>query len=226
MITIVMAYYENGGMLDLHLAEWIQYADKDQWRIVLVDDCSKQDPALPHIRDVGFPVELYRITTDRPWNQNGARNLGMTHVNGWTLLTDMDHLLTLPMARRLQAFDLNPLSYYRPARVRYADNRPYKRHPNTYLLHSDDYWRAGGYDERYCGYYGTDSTFRRSLEKKLGPPVDLDIPLTLFGREVQSDASTRDLGRKGSEYHLRSLPHKGRELEPVPQLNFEWERLL
>ena len=221
-----MAYYENGGMLRRHFDEWSRYTDKDQWRVVLVDDCSKHDPALPYIRDVGIEVELYRITTDRPWNQNGARNLGMTHVNGWALLTDMDHMLTAGMADRLQTLKLSPRSYYRPARIRYVDGQSYKRHPNTYILHSDAYWKAGGYDERYCGYYGTDSTFRKALEQTHRQPIDLDISLTLFGREVQSDASTRDLGRKGTEYHLRSLPHKGRELKPVPQLNFEWERLL
>ena len=125
MITIVMAYFENGGMLDLHLSEWEQYERKDRWRIVLVDDCSKRDPALPHIRDVGIEIELYRINTDRAWNQNGARNLGMTHAMGWCLLTDMDHLLPARDAKRLQGIDLDggPARYYRPHRIRAATNQ-------------------------------------------------------------------------------------------------------
>lgn len=83
MITIVMAYYENGGMLDRHIEEWKNYPDalKDQIKAVIVDDGSSKDSALPHVQDVGFPIELYRINVDIPWNQNGARNLAMTHTD-------------------------------------------------------------------------------------------------------------------------------------------------
>ncbi len=228
MITIVMAYFENGGMLDLHLKEWEQYTDKDRWRVILVDDCSNRDPALPHIRDVGIDLSLYRITTDRAWNQNGARNLGMKHASGWCLVTDMDHLLTADQAARLQSVNLdgNQKRYYRPQRMRAATGERYKQHPNTWIIHDSKYWLAGGYDERYCGYYGTDATFRRNLERTLGPASQIDITLMLYGREVQKDASTVDYGRKDSKYYLRNLPCKGERLMPVPQLNFEWERQL
>jgi hypothetical protein len=222
-----MAYFENGGMLDLHLKEWEHYTDKDRWRIILVDDCSKRDPALPHIRDVGIEIELYRINTDRAWNQNGARNLGMTHASGWCLLTDMDHLLLARDAKRLQRIDLDggPARYYRPHRILAATSQHYKPHPNTWIIRALDYWHAGGYDERYCGYYGTDWTLRKALENAFGPAGDIDVDLWLYQREVQPDASTTDYGRKGSEYHLRSLPCKGASLKPVPMLNFEWERV-
>jgi len=228
VITIVMAYFENGGMLDLHLEEWERYERKDRWRVILVDDCSKRDPALPHIRDVGIEIELYRITTDRAWNQNGARNLAMTHASGWCLLTDMDHLLPARDAKRLQSIDLNggPARYYRPHRIRAATNQYYKPHPNTWLIRAVDYWHAGGYDERFCGYYGTDATFRKALDRALGPAGGIDVDLWLYQREVQPDASTTDYGRKGSQYHLRSLPCRGASLPPVKRLNFDWERVL
>lgn len=225
MITIVMAYFENGGMLDLHLAEWDRYANKDQWRIVLVDDCSKRDPALPHIRNVGIPISLYRISSDIPWNWDGARNLAMKHTHGWCLMTDMDHMLTATNAANIQSLRLEPDKHYTFSRV-LANGRPYKPHPNSWLMHNDLFWRAGGYDERYRGYYGKDSFFRSSIVAASGQKNVLDIPLVLYGREVQKDASTVDYGRKDSKYYLRNLPCKGESLPPKPQLDFEWERQL
>lgn len=232
MITIVMAYYENGGMLDRHIGEWKNYPDelKDQFKAVIVDDGSSKDPALPHVQDVGFPIELYRINVDIPWNQNGARNLAMTHADGWCLMTDMDHLLLKGQAERLCNMQLRTGYYYRPLRVRAVDKEQYKRHPNSYVLHRDLYWQAGGYDEAFCGWYGTDSTFRRQLAKA-GKLVDTkEFYLLLYGREVIPDASTTNYGRKDTKYHVSNSPElrqrRGAGSKPIPPLNFPWERQL
>jgi len=227
MITLVYAYFNNGGMLDIHLKEWQKY--KGEWQAIIVDDCSMRDPALPHIKKnpPPFPFQLYRINTDIPWNQNGARNLAMTHAEGWCMMTDMDHLLTHSNAKSLSYFTLDPSCYYRPTRV-LATGEPYKHHPNSYVLTQDMYWKAGGYDERFCGYYGSDSTFRRQLAK-VGMLKDIQIPLVLHKREVVKDASTTEYGRKGTKYHIANNPEirrlKKDNLSPIPPLNFEWERL-
>ena len=104
MITLVYPYYDNGGMLERHSEEWSSYAPevKAQLRAIVVDDGSPNDPAAAHVREVGFPVELYRIKQNIVWNVPGARNLGM-HVapSGWCLLTDIDHLLAASEAEKL-----------------------------------------------------------------------------------------------------------------------------
>lgn len=229
-ITLVYAYYENGGMLDVHLKEWARYRNKDNFSAIIVDDCSHRDPAEDHLRgvDVGFPISLYQITTDIPWNQNGARNLAMTFADGWCFLTDMDHLLNAKNAERLLRYSLNSSRHYKPQR-RLADGSKYHQHPNTYVIHRDLYWDAGGYDEAFCGYYGSDSTFRRQL-KNISRCTNFEkIHTNLYKREVVPDASTTDFGRKDSSYHVSNsdeLSRRRREhLPPIAPLNFEWHRI-
>ena len=230
-ITLIYAYFENGQMLDRHLKEWRSYSNKENFSAIIVDDCSKRDPAIDHFKDIDFPfpIQLYRINTDIPWNQNGARNLAMTHAQGWCLITDMDHLLSAENAQRLTETTLDPSKVYRPARVKASTGLPHKLHLNSYILTQDLYWKAGGYDEAFCGYYGSDSTFRSQLSK-VAERIDLEIPLILFGREVIADASTVDYGRKESEYYVAAHPEirkrRRQRLDPIPPLNFEWERLI
>jgi hypothetical protein len=234
-ITIVMAYYENAGMLRRHLLEWIQYPQefKDRLRAVIVDDGSPDNPASVYIQqmlDVGFPVDLFRIKADIPWNQDGARNLAMTHADGWCLLTDMDHLLSGDQLPALFDLKLKADKHYIPLRRKAVTLEPSKRHPNTYVINSDLYWKIGGFDEFYAGYYGTDSTFRKRLQI-VSKCIELEnMTMTLFGMDVIADASTVAYGRKGSEYHVsqnmemnirkKQCPH------PIKPLNFKWERIL
>lgn len=233
-LTLVMAYYENGGMLDRHFAEWAKYSEKvkQKLKIIIVDDGSPNDPALSHIKDVGISVSLFRIKQDIPWNQNGARNLAMTHVDkGWCFLTDMDHLLPkdqVPLVLRAN-WDIN--FAYRPLRIK-PDGSLYKRHPNTYLLTKKAYWKVGGYDEAYAGYYGTDSTFRRRLKRKY-KLIDTDLfHVVLYGREDITDASTQPerYGRKGSTFHVshnkKLRARKKVSPPPIEPLNFDWEKVI
>lgn len=228
-LTLVMAYYENGKMLERHFKEWQSYPKKD-FKIILVDDGSKKDPALNHIKETQFPLELYRINVDIPWNQNGARNLGMTHADGWCLITDMDHLLSKKQFETLYSLDLDSDIHYVPGRKK-INGEWYKRHPNSYVLTRTLYWKAGGYDESFSGYYGTDSTFRRQLIS-VSERIELQkkFYLTLFSRQDIKDASTRNYGRKGSEYQVGRNPELAERKRlgppPIPPLNFPWERLL
>ncbi len=234
-MTIVMAYYENAEMLNRHLLEWVQYPArfKKNLRAIIVDDGSPKNPAsqlMQQMIEVGFLVNLFRIKEDIPWNQNGARNLAMTHANGWCLLTDMDHLLSVDQLPALFSMRLKKAKHYMPLRRKAITLEQYKRHPNTYVLHRDAYWDIGGFDESYAGYYGTDSTFRKRL-KQNSKLVKTDVfVMTLFGREVIADASTTVYGRKGTKYHVSKNQElnerKKRTPDPIQPLNFEWEQLL
>ena len=135
--TLVMAYYENGEMLERHFQEWEQYPGFP-FKVILVDDGSQKDPAINHIKKTKFPLELYRINKDIPWNQNGARNLGMTHADGWCVLTDMDHLLSQDQFEKLYKLNLDPNVHYIPSR-RQIGGTIYKTHPNSYILYKDLY---------------------------------------------------------------------------------------
>ncbi len=233
-ITLVMAYYENGKMLDRHIQEWKTYdsAFKKMLKVVLVDDGSPKDPAIGHIKGVGFPIELYRIKEDVAWGQDRARNLAMKHTKGFCLLTDMDHLLPKQCVRALVGPFWNHAKAYRPMRQQVRDGKWYKRHPNTYLLHHKIYWQAGGYDEFFLGYYGSDSVFRRALKSK-AKIIDTGVfHLVLFGRDDIKDASTDPdtYGRKGTKYAVCKNPElikRRKKRHPsIVRNNYEWERLL
>jgi hypothetical protein len=237
MITIVMPYYENGGMLERHLQEWESYAPhvKESFRAVIVDDGSPNDPAIKHMRDPGFHVELWRIKQNVPWNIPGARNLGM-HVapKGLCLLTDIDHLLSAKDAELLAATIYvagKPRTAYTMQR-RWADGRPLHPHPNSYVLERYLYWQAGGTDEDFSGRWGAgEAAFRKSLNVTARNIVLLnDVYLTHYGRDDIPDASTREWGRKGSAWDYNHDPKlkakaRGPAYKPENPLRFDWEQV-
>jgi len=231
-VTFVYPYFENGPMLDLHMSEWSQYQNKDQWKIIIVDDCSTRDPAIDHIRDVGIDLELYRIHTDIPWNQDGARNLGMSNARGWCLMCDMDHLLPAEDADRLITKRRWGITkHYTFKRRDSSGTRIRKIPPNIMLLHNKLFWSVGGYDERFCGYYGSDANFISRLQLRSGRGKVLrDVDLTMYRSDELYGATTTDYGRKGTEYHIKNYPEL-RDLmyqheRPIKPLNFEYERLI
>lgn len=234
---IVMAYYENPKMLHLHLVEWSKYREEDKavMSAVIVDDGSPRNPAERVIRgygDVGFPISLFRIHENKPWNQDGARNLAMKHVGGWTLMTDMDHMLARDQVASFFRCVANAKQgeYYMPRRKTFA-MAPEHSHANSYVMHAEDFWAQGGYDEDFAGAYGSDGNFRKCMRAGLRECATSAFHLTRWSRDAIPDASTVDWGRKESAYHRWNFPvleakSKGPAYKAVDHLRFNWERVL
>lgn len=210
MLTIVLPYYLNPSMLALQYRNWLSWPGKhrNRLRVIIVDDGSPESPAANVPRPYGLPeVQIYRVAEDRPWWQNGAKNIG-AHVagEGWMLLTDMDHVLTADAAaalfRAMDKGNLDEGTAYMLDRVEAdtglptlgRDGQP-KPHPNSFIMTREMYWRAGGYDERTAGHYGTDRIFREHLYS-IAQRCHLTIPLTRYWRDLVPDASTTSLPRK------------------------------
>lgn len=199
--TIVMAYYQNAGMLNRHFVHWRNLPDRlrKDLHVVIVDDGSPTQPAKPPSTTIGLgSLRMFRMVKDIPWNQDACRNLGMMHVQTyWALITDMDHLVPEPTIETLLAGKFNPEKVHRFGRVSAPDMLPYKPHPNSYFMTKDTYDRVGGYDERFAGYYGTDGMFLRACEAiNGGPLLQLENVLVRYPREVVPDASTTRYRRK------------------------------
>lgn len=243
-LTLVSPFYLNSGMLALQYQGWAEWPEKYKRRlkVILVDDGSLE-PAIDVPRPEGLPdIQIYRVTEDRPWHQHAARNLG-AHVadEGWLLLTDMDHVLTAEAGRSLfKAMDkgrLDPATIYMLDRIEADTGEPTtdglgnrKPHPNSFVVTRETYWRIGGYDEDFCGLYGTDALFKFrafSIARK----GHLNIPLTRYWREIVPDASTTTLARKegrepgAKDRILREKAERG-EADVVKVLQFPWERVL
>jgi len=236
-LTLVMAYYDNPKMLEKQYAHWATYTQevKDAIEIVLVDDGSPRAP----LSGVPVPADLpvlraYRILEDRPWHQNGARNLGAFEAKGeWLLLTDMDHMVPEATMRKALTKVKRHL-VYRFERIDARTMQPTidrhglpKPHPNSWLMTHEMYWKIGGYDERTCGYYGTDSFFRADIQVHARLAL-LPAPLLRFDREDVADASTTTLKRKEGRVHgWRERLAKKMQYEPGKHtLRFKWERVL
>lgn len=213
-LTLALAYYEAPRMLEQHLEAFRAYPPGI--RLVLVDDGSPRNPA--DLSGCPIPYEQWRVTEDRMWHQHAARNLAMSRCRGPVMLTDMDHLLAPADAHAALHTRLPIGRALRPRRV-WPDGSPRgKVHPNSYLIHAADYWRAGGYDESMCGYYGTDSKLKRQLQKAGVAVQDTEaFALTLY-EGIVADACV-DMPRKGTELHARNVPelaNRCNEREPTP----------
>lgn len=242
VLSIVLPYYQNPGMLARHLEEWATYpADlRAQVEVLIVDDGSPQACAV----DVPLPVaaalptlRLYRVLEDIPWHQHGARNLGAHEAAGaWLYLGDIDHVLTAETAAAMVRL-CNYEAIYTFGRVDAPHGTPTTKngaahaHSNTYLMPRKSFWTIGGYDEDLTGY-GTDSFFRARLKDANVPVVHReDIRIVRFSRELIPDASTTSLPRKEGrpEGHRKQkaaiVAQKAAEGRKPTVLNFGWERI-
>lgn len=259
-LSLVFPYYRNPRMLHRHMLVWRGEWPaelKREVEIVIVDDGSPGEAAADAMAAMwngdktGLPsIALYRVTEDRLWHQHGARNLGAHVATAPDLLmTDVDHIVPpatlrevlslLPLARRAVVtfgrVDAPPTLTWRAEdwpdfeRTRREDGS-LKPHVNSFVVSRRTYWDVGGYDESFCGVYGTDMDFRRRL---FGPRVKVlhldEAPLIRVGRDVIDDASTR-AERKTP---MRSAQKKAivaakllrGERDRIKTLDFPWERV-
>lgn len=240
--TIVMPYYRNTKMLRLQMHEWSHYSPSEKTALsaIIVDDGSPQEEAAEHVfrryaHEVGFrSLRLFKVVPNIPWNQDGARNLGMKHVDTeWTLLTDMDHMLKREQVARFLNFTSHkakPGEYYMPDREEF-DGIAVHPHANSYVMRKDDFWSMGGYDEDFAGVYGSDGNFRKCMRAGLREKGTHEFRLTRWTTAEISDANTRDWGRKDSKFHRSQHPSaeaksKGPAYKATNHLRFEWNEVV
>lgn len=210
-ITLCMAYYENPGMLrrQLELLAGLPESLRAQISLIVVDDGSPTAPAaeictgarawLPPAVGGLAEARLYRMGVDVAWNMDACRNLAAAEAGtDWVLLTDIDHLIPAKTWNKILTAELRPSVVYKFGRVSEPDLKPYKQHPNTWLMTRAIFDKAGGYDERFAGWYGTDGDFRNRVTAK-APVLNFKEPIIRVPREVTPDASTTTLVRRSPE---------------------------
>lgn len=236
--TFIYPYFENPMMLDVQVRNWNRYSEdlRSRVRIILIDDGSRRNPAERIFRRCQLQKELYRISTNIPWNQHGARNLGAAVapvrecLDPWMLMCDIDMMMTGEMAARLLARVHSSQCHYTFERS--YPNQPHlnRYHVNMFSVRHSVYWQVGGYDEDYCGLYGGDVPFLQQL-RSLSPRVHLEDVVLLAHLPCDvADANTQDFSRTGEfrTSYLKVLKRKqlmGQERARDP-LRFAWERVL
>lgn len=234
-LSIVMPYYDNPQMLSRHYEHWASLPEdvKAQIEVVLVDDGSPNCPAVEVSRvDALPPLSIYRVLEDRKWHQHGARNLGAYRAAGqWLFLTDMDHLAPLETIRWMLQDHLSSNTYmFR--RVEASDGSPTldrhgkpKPHPNTFYMTVDMFDDVGGYNEYYCGYYGTDSFFRNKCRERGKIVIVNDVSVVRFDLHDVPDANTRNVARKEGRPHGWRQELMARVGNKHKVLDFSWEKV-
>lgn len=252
MITVIVPYYRQPGMLKKQLENWRAYdaVTRSQFRLVIVDDCSPEpaiDVIAPFLWPLGKPdLELYRVLEDVPWNRSMARNLG-SHVarTKWLLHMDTDHIMPPEAAERLVAqykhfpddhwykfrrFRIGKADETRmkdmiPRSVEYGEIKP---HVDSFLCTRDLYWKVGGYDPDYAGCLGGGGAFLRQFKvagKECIAPGD--TYLHVFTRDKVKDASVHTLDRDTSEYgRRRRVKERAGNTKVVNPIRYPWERVL
>ncbi|MAD98924.1 MAG: hypothetical protein CMB99_16480 [Flavobacteriaceae bacterium] len=207
-LSLIMPYYKNPTMLSMHYETWAGFPDevKALFEVIIVDDGSPEEKAVDVPRPDGLPkLRIFEVEEDRLWYQHAARNIGAFEaVCRLLLLTDMDHMVTAQLI--LDAVDAPA----RSTRFFYVNRKEFdsdewtlddrgrrKSHPNTFVMLKKLYWAAGGYDEDYCGHYGTDGLFRHRLQERARMELlPGDGYIRRLWRDLVPDASTRDVKRK------------------------------
>lgn len=237
-ITWIMPFYRNAPMLAVHIENWSLYpADVlAGLTIILVDDGSPEADRPDELlraapKAVRDRVRLLRVLVDIPWNQHGARNLGAkVAANEWLLVTDIDRILLAHDMRALMSVKLKTSRYYKPWGVRMHVKLP-KADPekgpyNQFLVHRSVYWKAGGYDEDYCGCYGGDRQFLEALGK-VAKRTRLDSArMYRYNRYVVPGANTEGLDRSTKELARRKAQKiaRGDTVARNP-IRFKWREI-
>jgi glycosyltransferase involved in cell wall biosynthesis len=222
-LTLVYPYYNNKVCLERQLELWTHLPQDLARRIeyVLVDDGSPEAALVPG--DCPINLTLVRVKEDIPWNQHGARNLGLKLAEGeWAIPSDIDHVFPAEGLSHVLSMTKDPETVYYFGRQQ-EDGSPKHPHPNTFLVHRKTFWKVGGYDEDFCGHHGKGDILLRLLFERSCRIVRLE-ELALI--ELENGATP---GMNRSNRHNRRLfKKKKRSVEKGKYQNgrtvrFEWE---
>lgn len=227
-LSIISHFYNHPDMVELQLAKWSEWDPVllEKVEFVLVDDCSEQRPKIyaPNLN-----LKVFRVITDVPWNQGGARNLGAFNATSeWALFFDIDQLCD-PQALALilaNTNSLNPMVMYHLKIKELMDitvNEPLLYHPNTFLVNLPMFKVKGRYDEDFTGHYGYEDLYLQRVWEAAGCTRTL-LSNTDFFEDI--GFGTSNLNRDLARNHALALQKLSTGCKTAPGiLRFEWEQI-
>jgi len=228
---VVPMYFDDADSTSLEslLRTYATYSGDllDRVQFVVIDDASPIPVEIPP--DIEINLLLLRINDDIPWNQPGARNLGVVYSRSdKVLITDLDHEIpenTLHYVLQMR----NPGRTMYKIRRLDEKNNPIRPHPNTFVLSRARFLRYYGYDEDFCGHYGFDDSIFRRWQRNHGTrfrylPACCHTrrrPMSKIGGHslVRDLTHNRELAKKKKEIWKEYGPEAGHSRR---FLNFSW----
>lgn len=183
-LTYITHFYLNQNstvtIFDL-LKQYAAYdpALLDRIHFVIVDDGSPLKYEIPP--DLGLNITWLKVRQDIPWNQAGARNLGVTYAKSdKILITDVDHSFPEATLRHLVERGNCGRRIYKFWRVTKESPGKLKRgHPNIFFLSRARYLELYGYDEEFAGGYGAED-FRFMKWQRVHGSMSPHLPRKYF----------------------------------------------
>lgn len=211
--------------------------------LVIVDDHGDPPAEIPRDVQQRHPCKLFRVDKQIPWNQPGARNLGMLKAEAKVAIMLDPDMIPSPIVWDqilARAIDLPRGKVVKFGLLKSNGNEIYSS-PNTWILHTDDFFDIGGYNEDYAGSKGwsdvelmhkLNSAFKIIPEKKLLVPYIVnedgfdDAQVTSLDRSVKVNAKKHKAiwkqiqRRHGGNWARWARKNKGEIIR------FPWHRLI
>ena len=238
-LTYITHFYLNQNstvtIFDL-LRKYAAYAPDvlDRVQFVIVDDGSPLKYEIP--ADLGLNLTWLKVRQDIPWNQAGARNLGVTYAKSdKILITDLDHVFPEATLRHLVEHANCGRRVYKFWRVTPESPGKLKRgHPNIFFLSRARYFELYGYDEEFAGGYGAED-FRFMKWQKVHGSLSPHLPRRYFcveNEKIDRKKAYHSLTRDHSfntpvdlRKQYESQWHGSEAGHSRMFLNFEWDVL-
>lgn len=186
-LSYIMHFYlnqENASSVMNLLRRYEGYSPQllDRVQFVIVDDGSPVKYEIPEF-DLNFT--WLRITEDIPWNQGGARNLGVLYAKSdKVLMTDLD--FEFPEATLAKMVEMKECGrrFYKIYTKDPSTGQLMTGHPNTFLMSRARFMRFFGCDEEFCGHYGYEDVRFVKVQKYHGSrQLYLNKNYTCFRRQ-------------------------------------------
>lgn len=249
MITINITYYNE--------PKWLQWwydtikqlhENGNDFIFTVCDDGSMREPAEQFFeRNVPLPcMRLYRVIDDIGFNSHGARNLLVKQsTTDWNMMSDIDRHYSIGTFERLFASEstLQQGTYYSFRELKRASPDGFS--VNEYVVHREDFWNTGGYDEEFVNIHWGDRMFLDTLKrvakrqcvkewevKYVRGARDViwqDIPTTIYPDDNTLIHPNNRWPDEKFRFELkesvrqRNKTHEGRMSKKV--INFEWKRV-
>lgn len=161
-LSVISAFYFNQKSADplysmLETYSGYSHQIRKSIQFVLIDDCSTIPVKLP--TDLPLNYQLLRVQQDIPWNNGGARNLGVVHARtSKILLTDIEQIFPEKLLKKILEHRERKSVFYKFKRVDSTGKRLTTPRNLLYMTKSV-FFNALGYDEAFCGNYGFEDSF-------------------------------------------------------------------
>lgn len=233
-LTYITHFYCNQQNIDSVISllrEYEQYnpALLDILEFIIVDDGSPIHYLLPKFN---LNLTWLKINEDIPWNQGGARNLGVIYAKSDRIvISDLDHVFPETTLHYMTRRHHPGRSFFKIYRSCHKTGKIIHAHWNIFYFSRARFLRLYGYDEAFAGHYGFEDLWLSRFQKYRGSKqCYLPKKYRCLERQVDRNRSYHSLVRDMTENH-KMYCRKKREFKCYGQefghsrlfLNFTWQ---